>query len=33
LFIVMQVTGRIRWTDRFALKAPAPTLSVTHPAN
>lgn len=27
LFVVMQVTGRIRWTDRFALKAPEPPLS------
>jgi inner membrane protein involved in colicin E2 resistance len=27
LFIVMQVTGRIRWTERFALKAPEPPLS------
>lgn len=26
LFVVMQVTGRIRWTDRFALKAPEPPL-------
>lgn len=27
LFVVMQVTGRIRWTDRFALKAAEPPLS------
>jgi inner membrane protein involved in colicin E2 resistance len=27
LFVVMQVTGRIRWTERFALKAPEPPLS------
>jgi len=27
LFVVMQVTGRIRWTDRFALKAPKAPLS------
>lgn len=26
LFVVMQVTGRIRWTDRFALKSPDPQL-------
>jgi inner membrane protein involved in colicin E2 resistance len=25
LFIVMQVTGRIRWTDKFALKRPEET--------
>jgi inner membrane protein involved in colicin E2 resistance len=27
LFVVMQVTGRIRWTERFAIKAPKPPLS------
>lgn len=27
LFVVMQVTGRIRWTERFALKSPAPPLT------
>ena len=26
LFVVMQVTGRIRWTERFALKSPEPPL-------
>jgi hypothetical protein len=25
LFVVMQVTGRIRWTDKFALKRPEET--------
>lgn len=27
LFVVMQVTGRIRWTERFAINAPKPPLS------
>ena len=27
LFVVMQVTGRIRWTERFALKSPEPPLT------
>jgi inner membrane protein involved in colicin E2 resistance len=30
LFVAMQVTGRIRWTEKFALKAPAqPTTELT----
>jgi hypothetical protein len=30
LFVAMQVTGRIRWTDKFALKpVKAPTAELT----
>jgi hypothetical protein len=25
LFVVMQMTGRIRWSEKFASRAPAPT--------
>lgn len=27
LFVVMQMTGRIRWSEKFASRAPAPTLN------
>ena len=29
LFVVMQVTGRIRWAEKFTLKPPAPTVNTT----
>jgi hypothetical protein len=29
LFVVMQVTGRMRWTEKFTLKPPAPTVNTT----
>jgi inner membrane protein involved in colicin E2 resistance len=29
LFVVMQVTGRIRWAEKFAVKAPQPTPELT----
>jgi hypothetical protein len=27
LFVVMQMTGRIRWSEKFASRAPAPTVN------
>jgi inner membrane protein involved in colicin E2 resistance len=29
LFVVMQVTGRIKWTEKFAMKSPAESTSIT----
>jgi hypothetical protein len=32
LFVVMQITGRIRWAEKFAVKAP-PAEPASQPAN